>query len=287
MATAAVIGANGQLGTDVCRHFRVAGWEVHPCDHDRAELTDADGLRRLVRALRPDLVVNTAAMHNVERCEEDPLAAFAVNAVGSRNLALVCAEAGAALIHVSTDYVFDGAKARPYAEDDPPRPLNVYAASKLAGEFAVLAECPRAAVVRVSGLYGHAPCRAKGSLNFVMRMLALARERPEIRVVDDEILTPTRTEDVARQLVALARTEASGVFHATAQGGCSWYEFAARILATTGYGGALHRAAPGEFPAKVRRPKYTVLDNAALRGLGVDVMPAWQDGLDAYLREAL
>lgn len=289
MATrpAVIIGATGQLGIDLCRRFDEAGYAVSPLGHADLELADPKGMREVLARLRPALVINAAAMHNVEQCEAEPERAFAVNAVGSRSLAMACRELGAALMQVSTDYVFDGVKGSPYVETDCPRPLNVYASSKLAGEHAVLAEWERSFVVRVSGLYGHAPCRAKGGLNFVQRMLVQAGERAEIRVVDDEILTPTHTDEVAKQLVALAKSNAYGIYHATAQGACSWFEFAAHILAAADYRGVLNRADPGEFAVKVRRPKYSVLDNAALRAQGIDLMPDWRDGLDAYLRAVL
>ena len=283
MKTAAVIGANGQLGSDVCKHFAAADYHVHALTHAHLDIEDALAVRDVLGSLRPDLVINTAAMHNVERCETEPERAFVVNAVGSRNVAQACREVGARLVQISTDYVFDGTKGSPYVETDMPRPLNVYAASKLAGEHAVLAEWERSFVVRVSGLYGRSPCRAKGGLSFVGKMLDFARTRPEIRVVDDEVLTPTHTADVARQLVRLVTTDAFGIVHATAEGACSWFEFAAHVLKAVGYRGILGRAEPGEFSGPVRRPKYSVLDNTVLGAAEIDVMPHWQDGLDTYL----
>jgi dTDP-4-dehydrorhamnose reductase len=287
MARIMVIGAAGQLGVDVCAQAARAGHDLFTPGHAELDLTREESIVSALERDEPQLVINTAAMHQVERCEADPHQAFAVNAIGVRRLAMQCRRQDAVLIHVSTDYVFDGAKQSPYHELDVPRPLNVYANSKLAGENAVLAECDQAFVVRVSGLYGRSPCRDKGGLNFVQRMLALAAERPEIRVVDDEILTPTHTQDIARQLLALAQSRAYGLVHATAQGACSWYEFARHILQAANYQGRLSKADPGEFPAKVRRPKYSVLDNQVLRQQGLDIMPHWRDGLDAYLRDGL
>ncbi len=146
-------------------------------------------------------IVNTAAMHQVEKCEADPARAFAVNALGVRHLALAARALGARLVHVSTDYVFDGAKTAPYLESDCPLPLNAYGNSKLAGELFVRSLAEKHYVIRVSGLYGKNPCLEKGGLNFVDLMLKLARERKEVRVVDDEVLTPTATVDVARQIL--------------------------------------------------------------------------------------
>jgi len=281
----AIIGANGQLGSDCERAFAGAGHEVLPLTHADADIADAAQVNEVMRRLRPDVVVNTAAMHNVEACEAAPLEAFAANAVGARNLAAVARELDHVLVHVSTDYVFDGAKGAPYVESDLPRPLNVYGNSKVAGEHFVAAIAPRHFVVRTSGLYGRSACRAKGGLNFVRLMLKLARERGEVKVVTDEIVTPTFTLDLARQIVALTGTRAYGVVHATCQGECSWNEFAGTIFDLAGVDVRLNAALSAEFPAKVPRPSYSVLENRALQAAGVDVMPHWRDSLTSYLAE--
>ena len=233
--------------------------------------------------INPDVVVNTAAMHNVEACEEDPAKAFAVNGIGARNLAQSANELGYTLMHISTDYVFDGSKLAPYTEKDCPGPLNVYGNTKLAGEYFVQSIANKYFIIRLSGLYGKNPCRAKGGLNFVSLMLKLAKERDEIRVVDDEILAPTYTVDVANQIVRLLDSNAYGLYHATAQDSCSWYQFAAKIFDLTGIETNLNIAGPGEFPAKVPRPNYSVLENKALQSIGLDIMPHWADGLKRYL----
>jgi dTDP-4-dehydrorhamnose reductase len=280
-----VIGANGQLGVDVCAAFEQAGHRVVPLTHAEIEISQQNSVSTALQAAQADAVVNTAAMHHVEQCEQDPARAFAVNAIGARNLARSCEETGTYLLHVSTDYVFDGTKREPYVETDAPLPLNVYGNSKLAGEYFVRTACREGAVLRVSGVYGANPCRAKGGMNFVRLMLKVARERPEIRVVDDEILTPTYARHIARQVAALVENRALGLFHGTAQGACSWYEFAGQVFAMTGTKANLQKARPGEFPAKVTRPSYSVLANARLKALGLDVMPPWQDGLRDYLAE--
>jgi len=179
-----VVGATGQLGSDVAEAF--AGHEVTRLAHEDFELGDPDAIRTTIERLRPAIVVNTAAFHNVPRCETEPEKAFALNAIAPRRLARACSDVGARLVHVSTDYVFDGAKQAPYVETDRPNPLNVYAVSKLAGEYAVLNDGGNHQVVRSSGLYGVRPCRAKGG-NFIDTMFRLAREKPEVRVVDDEV----------------------------------------------------------------------------------------------------
>jgi dTDP-4-dehydrorhamnose reductase len=227
--------------------------------------------------------VNTAAMHHVENCEREPQKAFAVNGLGSRNLALISREINAVLIHVSTDYVFDGAKQNPYEETDAPRPLNVYGNTKLSGEHFVRGMCEKHFVLRTSAIYGKSPCRAKGGLNFVELMLKLARERGKVRVVDSEFVTPTRTTDIARQIVALSRSDSYGLYHATAEGSCSWHAFAGEIFSLTNTKVALEVAGPNEFPAKVPRPTYSVLENRALKSRGLNVFKPWQDGLREYL----
>jgi len=278
-----VIGANGQLGTDVSRAFLENGDEVSSLTHSDVELSSIDSVFDRLTTLRPQIVVNTAAMHHVENCEREPERAFAVNGLGARNLALVARDVGATLVHVSTDYVFDGAKGSPYEEKDAPRPLNVYGNTKLSGEYFVRSIVDKHFVVRTSAIYGKNPCRAKGGRNFVELMLKLAAERGEVKVVDGEIVTPTPTEELSRQIVALSQTDFYGLYHATAEGSCSWYEFAREIFTVTNTPVRLKVAGPNEFPAKVPRPTYSVLENRALKNHGLSVFKPWQEGLREYL----
>jgi len=229
------------------------------------------------------VIINTAAMHNLDTCEQEPVRSFQVNAVGALNLARLSNEMDAMLIHISTDYVFDGKAEHPYLETDLPRPINVYGNTKLSGEHFIQSTAHKYAIVRVSGLYGKNPCRAKGGLNFVQLMLKLAKERDEVRVVDDEVLTPTSTKEVAAQVVCIVNSGATGLFHATCQGQCSWHGFARAIFDQTGARVKLSVADPEEFPTKVPRPKYSVLKNHRLKGLGVDAMPHWKEALVQYL----
>lgn len=279
----AIIGANGQLGCDLVRVFSDDHHDVLALTHAEIEISNLESVRRSIGTASPDLVINTAAMHHVENCEKDPAAAYAVNALGARNLAQVTRELGAALLHVSTDYVFDGAKNTPYTEDDLPLPLNVYGNSKLAGEYYVRTLNPRHFVVRTSGLYGQHRCRAKGGQNFVDRMLELARTRGQVRVVADEFVSPTSTLELSRQILKLSTCEAYDLYHATSEGSCSWYEFAREIFSLTEIPVKLEAAAPGEFPAKTPRPAYSVLENARLKRLGINLFSSWQEGLRQYL----
>jgi dTDP-4-dehydrorhamnose reductase len=279
----AVIGANGQLGADVVSVFERKGDTVARLCHSDIELSSMESVRGCLGAQPFDCVINTAAMHHVENCEQDPSGAFAVNALGARNLALATRETGAVLVHVSTDYVFDGAKREPYVERDAARPLNVYGNSKLAGEYFVRTLNPRHYVLRTSALYGEHACRAKGGRNFVELMLHLGRERGRVKVVNDEFVTPTPTVDVARQIAALTDHEAFGLYHATAEGSCTWYEFALEIFAAAGLSVEVLIAAPGDFPAKVPRPSYSVLANHRLNEAGLNLFRPWQTGLTEYL----
>jgi dTDP-4-dehydrorhamnose reductase len=279
----AVLGGNGQLGADVVRAFADNGDEVLALTHADIEIADGESVANKLRELQPDLVVNTAAMHHVENCELQPDRAFAVNALGARNLALATRDIGSVLMHISTDYVFDGSKGSPYDEGDPPRPLSVYGNTKLAGEYFVRSTLEEHFVLRTSAIYGKSPCRAKGGLNFIQLMLKLAKERGEVHVVDSEFVTPTATPELARQMVVLSRCKTYGLYHVTAEGACSWFEFAREIFALTRTKVSLKIAGPNEFPAKVPRPKYSVLENRGLKLLGLNTFRPWQEGLRDYL----
>lgn len=280
----AVIGADGQLGTDVVRAFSDNGDKVSSLTHSNIELSSIESVSSHLQELRPEIVINTAAMHHVERCEYEPEKAFAINGLGARNLSIVSRDVGAVLMHVSTDYVFDGTKESPYEEQDAPRPLNVYGNTKLSGEYFVRSGVDKHFVLRTSAIYGKSPCRAKGGLNFIQLMLKLAKERGEVRVVDSEFVTPTPTTELARQMVVLSRCDCYGLYHATAEGSCSWYQFAREIFDVTKTKASLKIASPDEFPAKVSRPKYSVLENRALKSHGINLFKTWQEGLRAYLK---
>jgi dTDP-4-dehydrorhamnose reductase len=279
----AVIGANGQLGHDVVRAFSDQGDEVCALTHADIELSSLESVAACLRATQAETVVNTAAMHHVEKCEQDPGRAHEVNVSGARNLATATRDLGSVLIHVSTDYVFDGTKGEPYVESDQARPLNVYGRTKLEGEQVVREVNPKHFVLRTAALYGNDPCRAKGGQNFVDLMLRLARERGRVRVVDNEFTSPTATVDLARQIAALSRSDGYGLYHATAEGSCSWYEFAREIFRMADVSVTLEAASPNEFPAKVPRPAYSVLENRELKSRNLNLFRPWQDGLRAYL----
>ena len=277
-----IIGAEGQLGQDLCAVF--ADTEVHRAGRDRLDIVDAAAAEALiVREIKPDLVINTAAAHNVPVCEQEPALAFAVNATGSRNLAVACKNAGARLVHVSTDYVFGDGGTKPYVESDLPQPLNVYAASKVAGEHLIASVLGDHLIVRTAALYGNAPCRAKGGRNFIGTMLHLAATRPEVKVVTDEVSTPTWTLSLAQQIRLLAEKGEPGLYHATCQGACSWFEFAQAIFEETGTKVTLSPTTSAAFQSPVRRPAYSVLENKHAQDQGLDIMPPWREALKDYL----
>jgi len=283
----AVIGAEGQLGSDVVAAFKRNGDQIFALPHREVDLTHMESVRSVLKRLRPHLTINTAAMHHLERCEDNPQQAFAVNAFGARNLALITKELDSVLMHVSTDYVFDGAQACPYVEEDAPRPLNVYGVTKLTGEYFVRCTNEQHFVLRTSGLYGKNPCRGKGGLNFVDLMLKLGRERRDVSVVDSEIITPTCTTELAGQMVVLSRSRYYGLYHATSEGSCSWYEFAREIFRIANIPTHLRVASPEEFPTKVARPKYSVLENQALKDRALNAFKAWRYGLQEYLNHRI
>jgi len=281
----ALIGANGQLGSDLVKVLEPLH-DLTPLTHADVEVTDAESVRAMMGRCRPDIVLNMAAFHKVDACEDEVEKTFAVNVYGVHNLALACRAHDATLVHMSTDYVFGGDKTRnsPYVETDVPTPINVYGVSKLAGEHLIRYLLDRYFVFRVTGLYGVAGSSGKGG-NFVELMLRLAREGKDIRVVDDQRITPTYTVDLAKQIAAVIETRNHGLYHATSQGDCTWYEFTAEIFRQSGLSPSLSRAKTGDFGEKATRPAYSVLENKALQEIGMDMMRPWQEALADYLRE--
>jgi dTDP-4-dehydrorhamnose reductase len=275
------IGANGQLGSDLTRVLEMEGVSVVPLTRLDIDIADAAQVHRILESILPDVVINTAAFHKVEQCEKEPEPSFAVNAIGPWNLANVCRRVKAVLVHFSTDYVFDGCRTQPYSESETPHPLNVYGVSKLAGEAMVALTWERSFVVRTCGLYGIAGSRGKGG-NFVETMLKKAAEKEPVRVVDDQVLTPTFTGDLADAIAQLIRTESYGLYHISAEGQCSWYEFARKIFELEGLSVDLKPVNTSEFASPVRRPAYSVLSKHKLTSLGI-AMPSWQEGLSRYL----
>lgn len=273
-----LVGAGGQLGTDVST--LLSGQDLVCCSHADLDITDAEAVESTLRGLRPGVVINAAAYNRVEDCEENAGLALRVNGEGPRNLARAC-RGRALLVHVSSDYVFDGARGAPYAETERPNPINTYGISKLCGEFFVSALCDRYLVVRTAAVFGVTGSRAKGG-NFVEAILSQARAKARLQVVNDQVTSPTFTRDLAAAIVGLVRVGATGTVHVANAGACSWYEFARAILALTGASVPCDPVATVDVAGKARRPRYSALVSHRLGAFGIEVRP-WRDALEEYL----
>ncbi len=277
----AIIGSNGQLGSDLVKAF--SGHDVIAWTRNDFDVRDHPRASDAIATVRPDLVINTAAFHKTDACEDDPELAFAVNAVAVRNLAHACEASGAALVQISTDYVFDGQKGEPYTEDDCPRPINTYGVSKLAGERFVQAICSRHYVIRLASIFGVAGASGKGG-NFVETMLAKARRGEVLTVVDDVTMSPTYTLDAAVAICRLVDAGAqSGVYHLTNTGACTWYEFAGEILRQSGITAVLNPTSIAAMSPKAPRPRHSALTSRRLRAYGLPPMRLWREALATYL----
>lgn len=286
-----LLGANSQLGTDLVPALAnhnltvTARAPVALAKHiafRQLDLQDTDAVRELVHAVGPDVIINTTAFHRVDDIEKDSGQALIMNARVPHFLALVSRETNSSLVHISTDYVFDGAQNTPYGEDHPVYPLSAYGASKAAGEFLIRASWHKHFIVRSTGLYGLAGASGKGG-NFVNTMLKLAEAGKPIRVVADQVCTPTFTADLARQISALIETAGYGTIHITNEGGCSWADFAAEIFAVSRLSPDFGATTSAAFAAPARRPAYSVLANNATRVLGLAPMRSWREALTEYL----
>lgn len=276
----ALLGAYGQLGTDL--RGALAGHEVVPFGRADFDVRDTVQARELLLACRPDVVINTTAFHRVELCEGDPDTAFAINASAPAQLAKLARELRAGFVHVSTDYVYGGTDVRPLTEAVPPAPVQVYGATKAAGEWMVLLAHPDSLVVRSSGLYGVAGASGKGG-NFIQTVIRLAREKGELKIVNDQFLSPTYTADLADGICKLVEHEVSGLFHITNDDSCSWWDLACHVVAAADLRVVVRPVSTAEFGAPVRRPPYSVLDNARWRELGLKPLRPWREAVKAYL----
>lgn len=280
----AVIGANGQLGSDLVEVFsNDKDFEVIPLTHKDLDVTDFESLK-ILKEIKPEVIINTAAYVRVDDAEVYPEKAFQVNAVGALNVARIANEIDAINIYISTDYVFDGTKGEPYTEEDTPNPINVYGTSKYAGEIFTRNYSPKHYIIRVASLYGKAGASGKGG-NFVEWVIEKAKRGEELKIVDDQFMSPTYTMDVARTLRAFLKLGPEfGVYHMVNEGYCSWYEFTKTIFEILGWDVEVKPIKSSELKRLARRPGFSALENAKIHGIGLK-MPEWREGLREYLEE--
>jgi dTDP-4-dehydrorhamnose reductase len=273
-----ITGAEGQLGRDVCREALRRGHEALGVDRADFDLADREAVCAALEAALPDAVVHCAAYTAVDRAENEPDLARAVNEGGTAALAGCCARRDLWLIYISTDYVFDGSGNRPWEPEDRPAPLSVYGKTKWLGELAATRN-PRHMIVRTSWVFG-----AHGG-NFVKTMLRLGAEQPELRVVEDQVGAPTYTADLARLLLDMAERPQTGIYHASNGGCCSWADFAAAILRAAELPARVIPIPSSDYPQAARRPKNSRLSPRALLAAGYEPLPAWEDALRRFLDE--
>ncbi|MGA2159294.1 MAG: dTDP-4-dehydrorhamnose reductase [Dehalococcoidia bacterium] len=279
-----LIGANGQLGTELC--VALKDQDLVPLTQEQIEISEMDSIIQVCRTHKPQMIINTASYIRVDDCEDNVDLAYRINALGARNLAVAAQEYGAVLAHLSSDYVFgaDEKRQSPYNEFDIPAPINVYGFSKLAGEQYIQNLCRAYFIIRTSALYGAALCMGKGS-NFVDTIIKLSKEKSELRIVKDQVLSTTYAKDLAVKISQLIRTKYYGITHITNSGSCSWFEFADEILKLTGSQVRIVPATSEQFPTRARRPFYSVLSNYHLKLIGMEDMRDWRSALREYLKE--
>ena len=271
----AITGATGMLGQALTKTF--SKHSLTPLSSRDLDVTSLENVRRVVADLKPDWIIHAAAYTRVAAAESDSFEAYRVNALGTRNLALAARESDSGLAYYSTDYVFDGAQQRPYREWDPANPLSVYGASKLAGEFFLRPLCPRHLIVRTSWLFG------EGGSHFVGKIMAAAREKEFLEVVNDQRGSPTFTTDLAYMTLCLVEAEKSGTYHVTNSGNCSWDELAREIISLCDLKSEVRPISSADLAAPVRRPCNSVLENYLLQLEGMPLLRTWQSSLAAFL----
>jgi dTDP-4-dehydrorhamnose reductase len=281
---AAVFGSSGQLGVELVRELKARQYGVIGWDRDEVDVTDASAVERALTQFDAQVVFNAAAYNQVDVAEREPQAAYLVNALAVRNLALVCRQMDARLVQFSTDYVFDGHHHHPYAEDDSPHPLSAYAVSKLAGEFYARAYLDHALILRTSGVFGPGGLQtARG--NFVELMLRLAEAGQPIRVVEDHVASPTYSPLLAMRAIELVERGHTGIFHVGGGAPVSWYQFARTIFDVAKREPMLLATNEREYRTAARRPKYSALSNGKMERAGLAPMPTLREALERYFAE--
>lgn len=275
-----VTGVKGQLGYDVVRELQKRGHEAVGVDIDEMDITDAVAVERVMTEVQPDAVIHCSAYTAVDRAEEDIEICRRVNVDGTENIAKICKKLNCKMLYLSTDYIFSGDGERPWEPDDEASPLNAYGQSKYDGELVLKKYVEKYFIVRISWVFG-----INGN-NFIKTMLRLGRENGAVKVVDDQIGSPTYTYDLARLLVDMIQSDRYGAYHATNEGICSWYEFAKEIFRAAGMDNvSVTPVKSGEFPVKAKRPKNSRMSKEKLVTNGFSLLPAWQDAVARYIKE--
>lgn len=274
-----VTGAGGMLGADVTRQFS-SNFKVTALTRKELDITDKKAVRQVFKHYRPEIVINCAAFTRVDDCESMKETAFSVNAEGPGILASACRDSGALLVHISTDYVFDGSKKSPWKEDEPKAPLNIYGESKLQGEKRVEARCENYLIIRTSWLFG------LNGPNFITTMLNLSKKRDELSVVNDQEGSPTSTRDLAWGIKMLVMHDLRGVFHCCNSGSCTWFDLCRFVFEKRGIKGVTLKPVPSEsFPRPAARPEYSVLDTSRFKKFTGRKMRPWQQAVSEYLSD--
>ena len=274
-----VTGYAGQLGWDTVRQLQARGIEARGVDMQDFDLTDGEAVRAYVQSYRPAAIVHCAAYTNVDKAESQPEVCARVNGMGTVNIVRAALSVGAKVVFISTDYVFPGTGEEPWKVDDPYGPQNVYGMSKVQGEDAVRSLMTRYFILRTSWVFG------KNGRNFVRTMLRLGREKNEIRVVDDQVGSPTYTQDLARVICDLLPTDKYGIYHVRNEGFMSWCDFAKMIMRKAGLPCRVLPVASSEYPTPAKRPLNSRLDGSKLAAAGIEPMPTVENALDRYLEE--
>ncbi len=277
----ALIGANGQLGSDIVK-TRPPNIELIPLTRKEVDIREKEKLEDILLKIKPDAVINTAAYHKTDECEGNPELSFHVNSIAVMNLAIICNQLASRIVHISTDYVFDGEKLRkkePYTEEDIPNPLNVYGISKYVGELFLRNYHDKYYIIRISSLFGKAGASGKGG-NFVYTILKKGKENATLRIINDIYMSPTYALDAAKKIWSILLEERPyGIYHCANAGVCSWYEFAKKILEFGGYKSKIIPISHTEYPTKAKRPLWSPLKSNKI------VTRGWEEALEEFISE--
>ncbi|MGO0883021.1 dTDP-4-dehydrorhamnose reductase [Clostridioides difficile] len=280
-----ITGSNGQLGRELVNQLESINqsikqpkYDVLPTTRDDLDISNQTNVDSFIVYNKPDVIINCAAYTKVDECEDNIETAYKINALGARNLAIASEKVSAKLVHISTDYVFNGISKHPYREDNKTEPNSVYGNSKLMGEKFVKQFSHKYFILRTAWLYGDGN-------NFVKTMIKLSSENKEVNIVDDQFGSPTSTVDLARVIIKIMETEYYGVYHATCEGECSWYDFAKKIFQLKNIDIKVNPIKSKDFKCKAQRPLYSVLDNFMLNLIGLNLFRKWEESIEEYLNK--